>query len=485
MSRSVTTNNPIRTLVKTVIEGGYCIGCGACAALEGSPFEIVMNDLGQYEARISERFNIDATLPYEVASVCPFADGNPDEDAIARKYGLDKGRYTDGIGYSVATFAGYVLEDDFRERGSSGGLVTWLLCTLLAEKLVDAVVHVRETPFDEATSGKAPLFTMQVSRSINEVRAGAKSRYYPVEMSRVLEEIRKSPGRYALVGVPCFVKAVRLLALQDPIIRRRIVYCISLVCGHLKSDRFARMLAWEAGIRPNELRTIDFRRKLLDRPANRYAVEFTTIDGRRKVVPIDNLPSYNWGYGFFKYQGCDYCDDVVGETADISIGDAWLPAYVSDPRGTNVVVVRNEAILELLTKADQDHRLHLEPISPADVVASQDAGIRHRRQGLAYRLHLRERNGEWVPKKRVRPSEHHLATREKQIQDLRIKLRIASHKAFAAALEQGSLTIFSRAMMPLVRRYRQLYGASLFTRGLRRIQRFLGSVINYGRVKHY
>ena len=35
---------------------------------------------------------------------------------------------------------------------------------------------------------------------------------------------------------------------------------------------------------------------------------------------------------------CEFCDDVVGETADMSVGDAWLPGYVSDWRGTSVVV---------------------------------------------------------------------------------------------------------------------------------------------------
>ena len=32
----------------------------------------------------------------------------------------------------------------------------------------------------------------------------------------------------------------------------------------------------------------------------------------------------DWGMGIFKLGACDYCDDIVGETADISFGDAWL-----------------------------------------------------------------------------------------------------------------------------------------------------------------
>ncbi|MGC9322644.1 MAG: Coenzyme F420 hydrogenase/dehydrogenase, beta subunit C-terminal domain, partial [Kosmotogaceae bacterium] len=57
---------------------------------------------------------------------------------------------------------------------------------------------------------------------------------------------------------------------------------------------------------------------------------------------------YNWGYGFFKYKACDYCDDVVSETADVSVGDAWLPEYVNDSGGTNVVIVRNPVIKKII-----------------------------------------------------------------------------------------------------------------------------------------
>lgn len=475
MSNGLTVESTIQSLLESVIDGGYCIGCGACAVADQSPFEIVMNDKGQYVARL--RFERDATshMAYDIRSVCPFAAGNPNEDQLARNMGFDEGTYTHGIGYSLATFAGYVLEGDFRERGSSGGLVTWLLTTMLEQGLIDAVIHVREV--SPKGGRQSPLFTMQISRTVEEVRAGAKSRYYPVEMSEVLKEVKECPGRYALVGVPCFVKAVRLLALQEPVIRERIAYCVSLVCGHLKSDRFARMLAWEAGIEPHKLRTIDFRRKLADRPANRYAVEFVTKDGDCKVVPIDELQGCNWGYGFFKYQACDYCDDVVGETADVSVGDAWLPEYVSDPQGTNVVVVRDKRILQILVNGINEHRLSLVRISPATVVESQDAGIRHRRQGLAYRLYLKERRGEWFPVKRVRPQESHLTEREKAIHELRIQLRVGSHEAFAAALEKGNFSEFTRRMRPLLAAYHRLYRPSLVKRFANKIRRLLAAVL--------
>jgi coenzyme F420-reducing hydrogenase beta subunit len=79
------------------------------------------------------------------------------------------------------------------------------------------------------------------------VRAGAKSRYYPVELSGVLNEIRSRPGRYAVVGVPCFIKALHLVRAAEPVLAERIVLTLGLFCGHSKSARMAESFAWQMG----------------------------------------------------------------------------------------------------------------------------------------------------------------------------------------------------------------------------------------------
>ena len=98
--------------------------------------------------------------------------------------------------------------------------------------------------------------------------------------------------------------------------------------AYLKSKAFAELCAWQCGIRPSELRAIDFRTKLANRPANDYAVTVTGGNNGHAISstkPTSELFGSNWGLGFFKYKACDFCDDVVAETADVSLGDAWLP----------------------------------------------------------------------------------------------------------------------------------------------------------------
>jgi hypothetical protein len=98
-----------------------------------------------------------------------------------------------------------------------------------------------------------------------------------------------------------------------------------------------------------------------------------------------------------------------------------------------------------------DGRLALEPLSPDSVAASQDAGLRHRREGLSYRLALKDRAGRWRPRKRVPAREDHLAPRQRSIFAWRVRLAGESHGAFARALDARDPRLFEREMTPLVR----------------------------------
>ena len=55
-------------------------------------------------------------------------------------------------------------------------------------------------------------------------------------------------------------------------------------------------------------------------------------------IPLSNqgLPYHLWHYQYFKHNACNFCDDVFGETADITFMDAWLPEYVRDYKGTSL-----------------------------------------------------------------------------------------------------------------------------------------------------
>jgi coenzyme F420 hydrogenase subunit beta len=463
-----------RGLHETVIGGGYCVGCGACAAYAPAAFEMTFDRMGTYVARLKSPSRAEHDLAAE--RVCPFSRLAENEDRLAAELFGGEAAYHPEIGYHRATYAGYVAEGQYRERGSSGGMGSWIPATLLAQGFVDAVVHVHSRV---PTDADQRLFELSISRTAHEVVQHTKSQYHPVEMSAALQQVRSVPGRYAIVGVPCFVKAVRLLAHHDEVVRQRIVFTVGLVCGHLKSLRFAQMMAWQMGIAPADLRAFDFRTKLPGRPANRYGVTAAgTIAGQptAAIRPVYDLFGTDWGMGFFKLKACDYCDDVVAETADVTVGDAWLPEYNVDSAGTNIVIVRNSVIAELVEAARADGRLVLESISADRVAQSQRGGFFHRRNGLAYRLYLDDADRRWRPPKRVPPSRSECDRSARRRMTLRVRLAEQSHTAFEAALEASDLQVFFDRMMPLVREYRRLYQPTLPRRALSGVRRILDRV---------
>jgi coenzyme F420 hydrogenase subunit beta len=447
---STLSKTNLHPLAQTVIAGGYCIGCGACASVYNSPARMFMNTVGCYQAKIemTDNYNDD------ISAVCPFSENSQSEDTIAEKlYG--ELPYVDGVGRYLNTYGGHVNEGVFRENGSSGGFGTWIVNELFQQKLIDGVIHIRSSVTQHSV-----LFEYGISHRLEDIQAGAKSRYYPVEMSQVLQQIRETPGRYAIVGVPCFIKAVRLLMVQDSVLKSRIHFCIGLVCGHLKSKHFASMFAWQVGIHPDDLRAINFRHKLTGRTANDYGIEVKGIKNGQEAC-ITRPKSYfygdDWGKGFFKYEACDYCDDVLAETADVTVGDAWLPEYLNDSNGTNILITRHPVIQHLLMDAQMEGRIHLDNLTPEQIRLSQKAGLRHRRDGLAYRLHLKQKKGEWTPPKRVHADAEHLDERYRNIYEQRIVMAQQSHHAFQKALDSKNFHDFVTYLHPIVTRYEALY----------------------------
>jgi len=437
-----------------VVSSGVCVGCGACAVAAPAQIAVQLSESGSYlpVARDGRSLSdLDHEVALEASKVCPFSDHARNEDVIAANlFAGDGVPHEDIVGYHRKIVAGHVVSGDFREAGTSGGMTSWLLSRLLTEGEVDAVVHVAST-FDALP---AALSQYTISRTVDELLAGRKSRYHVQTLAGVMDEVRQRPGRYAIVGVPCFVKAVRLLAEADSVLRERVTFTASLVCGHSKSTLYSEYLAWSLGIKPSEVRDIDYRHKEPGRPPNRYSVRVSPQNGDDVVRGVEHIPLADWGLGIFKLGACDYCDDIVGETADVSLGDAWLDPFMADWQGANVAIARSPLAERLLSEGEEQGELDVIPWTADDVVAAQAGAVRHRRAGLAVRLGNRLRQGSWAPMKRVRalpateldtPFARRMLNRE--------AIAIASPAAFLEARRRGDLEYFRQSMKPLVRKY--------------------------------
>jgi len=272
-----------------------------------------------------------------------------------------------------------------------------LLEALLREGIVDHVICVAPTGDPEK------LFAFQVFDTPEEVRTGAGSAYYPVEMSGVVRRILETPGRYAVTGLPCFIKAIRLAQQRNKKLRERIVVTVGLVCGQLKSRHFTDYIAALARVR-GEVTGVRYRGKSPDQPASNFYFSFTTADGEERRIFWREGISEAWTNRWFTPGACNYCDDVFAECADVTCMDAWLPEYYSNPSGTSLLIVRASNILNLIRQSSDLDRLSIATIDISRTIQSQNGVIKDKRHDLAYRLHLTTSAGDIAPKKRIQPN---------------------------------------------------------------------------------
>ncbi|MFC3607956.1 Coenzyme F420 hydrogenase/dehydrogenase, beta subunit C-terminal domain [Stutzerimonas tarimensis] len=451
--------------ISKVVENAICVGCGACSVRTDGAIPVRLNRDGYFSADLS---GVDQPTLARASQVCPFAHEAADEDAISKAV-IEPSPFTDSrIGRYRTIHAGRTASSDYLQGSSSGGLTSWMAGRLLEAGEVDGVIHVGR--------GDDGLFCYQLSHSLQALRAQRKSAYYSTTLAQVLQQIRGDERRYALVGVPCFIKAARLLCLEDPVLDRQLVFFLGLVCGHLKSAAFAELLAWQTGVAPDELEAVDFRVKAPDRDAGQYDFGALRKGSTEWLTrPTQSLRGGNWGHGMFQLNACNYCDDIFAETADVAFGDAWLPQYRQDWRGTNIVVTRHAILQRLLEEGFAKGEIELEELSADDASNSQGGNFRHRREGLAVRLADDISHGKWVPNKRVLPSVTAVTTQRLALIRNRRLISEASHALYRKARERSSLSYFLDNIEPYVRRYERCSRPAFYKRLYSRLKRYFSA----------
>ncbi|MEQ7216576.1 Coenzyme F420 hydrogenase/dehydrogenase, beta subunit C-terminal domain [Enterococcus asini] len=445
-------------------EEQYDFGTGVSAYCSDK-IEMKFNELGEYFSSVSNS-NVLSKDEIDKITYTSLVTNSNNIDRISKTIFSDLPdiKFNEKIGYYSDLYIGYVKEGEFRKNGSSGGFATWILKELLTRNLVDGVVHVT------ATNDPKKLFKYTISRTEEELLAGAKTKYYPVEISEALKTIRDTPGKYAVIGLPSFIMELRLLCEIDPTINERIKYMVGLVCGHQKSTRFSELLAWQCGIKPGKLNFIDFRKKMSDAPASSYAIEVKgEKDGQEISVThrMKDLYGGDWGRGIFKVRASDFTDDVMNEAADITLGDAWLPEYTEDSNGNNIVIVRNPEIAQIIKEAIDVDKIQVDIVDDRKIIQSQISHYRHTQNELHYRLYKKEKIKEWFPKQRIQPSKN-ISVNRRVIQDIREKICLNAPVYFNEAIKKDDLNYFLKKMTPLDTSYKLVYKVE---RGLKKIKR--------------
>ena len=90
-------------------------------------------------------------------------------------------------------------------------------------------------------------------------------------------------------------------------------------------------------------------------------------------------------------------------------------------------------------------RLDMDDLGVEKAVQSQDAGSRHRKVAIGYRIHREQTVKAWVPAKRTAPAKTLSPRYEMKRQELRTELRALSHESFFNAKTRAN-SLFIRAL---------------------------------------
>jgi coenzyme F420 hydrogenase subunit beta len=263
-------------------------------------------------------------------------------------------------------------------------MVTTMLLYALESDMIDGAL-VAHMPADGSLTPQ-PF----IARTVEEVLASARSLYCPVPANVAVKEILDTPGRYAVVGIPCHLHGIRKAERISKKLRKRIVLHLGLFCGWGMPFTGTNFVIHRMGLKRSEVKCVAYRGE--GWPGG-FAVELRC--GRKIYQGMHE--GWDRNLSAFKVNRCMYCHDHTAELADISFGDAWLPEVTAaDTVGTNLMITRSLHGEDVLRQMKGSGRILLAPIERQRVLESQEY-CRWKKMGISARIKLARLLGKKVP----------------------------------------------------------------------------------------
>lgn len=303
----------LRALAR-IVDGGLCHRCGSCVGI--CPTGVLATD-GEEYPRIE---HLSACTDCDLCvKVCP-GDEFAFESFHSQMFGTP-GDLTATHGTFERGVIAYSTEPDVREHSTSGGLVTAILLDLMERCEIDGAVVIGSDPND-LWKGK-PF----IARSRAEILSAMKSKYAISPTNVCFSEIRETPGRYALVGLPCQVHGYRKAAELDARLAERVVLSIGLFC-HAAVEHEAFRVIWST-LGEKAARARRFISRVGKHPGTPY-IElddgslYPVYFGARSGYRPSSIEVINVLYRLYTPTRCTTCFDSMSDFADISVGDPWM-----------------------------------------------------------------------------------------------------------------------------------------------------------------
>jgi hypothetical protein len=163
--------------------------------------------------------------------------------------------------------------------------------------------------------------------------------YHNLKQTPALELLRDTPGRLAIVAIPCELEGLYAWVKNyAPELRSKIAITIGLLCGWQYSHHSINAMGEYLGYNPEEIADISYRG---GGPVGKLTVN--TRDG--KVYTASRRVDFGYQVAFdrhFNTTRCHVCINHSNFFADLVVGDAWLPSTVFTKTGISLVICRSE-----------------------------------------------------------------------------------------------------------------------------------------------
>ncbi len=412
-----------------------CCGCGTCAGICPRNAIIMQVSDGLFVPKVDEANCSGCGL---CVKSCPGVA--VDFESLQHQVFGEKPSDVD-VGYALSCHVGYASDSCIRESSTSGGVISQLLIFALERKLIDGAVVTRMRK-DNALIPEA-----FIARSREEILEAANSKYCPVATNVCINEILKTQGRYAVVGLPCHLEGMRKAEALSPVLKQRVVLHLGLLCSHTVDFAGIYFLMKKIGVKNGDVQKIAYR-------GNGWPgfLSVETKDGSHVKMPLVGSWHAYWplfSSFFFTPMRCTMCPDQAAEFADLSFGDAWLPELKREKYGTSIIISRTSGGQNLIDLAQQSGVLVLVPAGLEKVMQSQFVNMVFKKQDLPSRLTLLHLMGKKSPNYVPR-----LSSSVRLVSVLRsfyvyFSIKASSNKQFQSFL--------LHAPFPLIRLYYGLY----------------------------
>lgn len=370
--------------LETIVANGQCIGCGFCAATfrDNLPETSVAIEYDEREGIYRPVVRGWSEEKPTGTFICP--GSSMDMPSLSElTYQAQPSDVMTGIWKDIRAVASTDVTD--RKQAASGGAVPAILRHLFETGAIDCTYCVITPP--GSRDGYGAVLT-----SVEDLRLIHGSVYHPADFGRQLRTLFEGEGRFAFVGLPCEVAALRQVLADRPDIRERCVAAISIFCGGInRFDGIAYYLA-AFDLSADRVRTIRYREG--DWPGS-MAVGVEGEDRPRVVHRIHGNTRWRILRYMAAFQGpwmlkrCRICPDQIGDFADIAVGDPHLPRFralakENGGQGYSAIITRTDSGEAIVVAALKNGALQEVPLSRDELVASQGYTLENRRQARFY-----------------------------------------------------------------------------------------------------